>query len=281
MKNHIDGHDDDRLVPLAGGFNFRDLGGYETIDGLRVRRQVLYRSGKLSALTEADLAQLARKNIQVVCDLRTPQERANEPSLTAFSKTYRSWDYDVGHSLLRDAASAEGATPQHVQDALAATYETMPWLYAQMYRSAFQHIVEGDVPLVFHCAGGKDRTGTLAALILTALGVPEQTVLADYMLTNRTLDVAALAATPRVKGDEEGAAAADAGFSFLRTLSPEMRAPLLTCHPSLLQGALRAVEVRHGSVLAYADAVLGIGADGIVALRQRLLEPALKRTSKK
>jgi protein-tyrosine phosphatase len=268
MTDRVDGHDDDRLVPLAGGFNFRDLGGYETIDGRRVRRQMLYRSGKLSALTDADVAQLARKNFQVVCDLRTPQERASEPSLTAFSKTYRSWDYDVGHSLLRDAASAEGATPQHVHDALAATYEAMPWLYAEMYRSAFQHIVEGDVPLVFHCAGGKDRTGTLAALILLALGVPEQTVIADYTLTNRYLDVAALAATPRVRTD-----AADAGFSFLRTLSPVMRAPLLTCHPSLLQGALRAVEARHGSVLAYVDAVLGIDADGIAALRHRLLEP--------
>jgi protein-tyrosine phosphatase len=150
----------------------------------------------------------------------------------------------------------------------------MPWLYAEIYRSAFQHIVDGDVPLVFHCAGGKDRTGTLAALILTALGVPEQTVVADYMLTNRYLDVAALAATPRVNSETTGAAAADAGFSFLRTLSPEMRAPLLTCHPSLLQGALRAVEVRHGSVLAYVDEVLGIGAGGIVALRERLLEPA-------
>jgi protein-tyrosine phosphatase len=270
MTNRVDVHDDDRLVPLAGGFNFRDLGGYETIDGLRVRRQLLYRSGKLSALTGSDLAQLAAKRIQVVCDLRTPQERASEPSLTAFSKAYRSWDYDVGHSLLRNAASAEGATPQHVHDALAATYEAMPWLYAEMYRSAFQHIVEGDVPLVFHCAGGKDRTGTLAALILTALGVPERTVLADYMLTNRCLDVAALAAAPRVERDATG----DAGFSFLRTLSPEMRAPLLTCHPSLLQGALRAVEARHGSVLAYVDAVLGIDAGGIVALRHRLLEPA-------
>jgi protein-tyrosine phosphatase len=81
--------------------------------------------------------------------------------------------------------------------------------------------------------------------------------------------VATLAATPRV-----GVDAADAGFSFLRTLSPEMRAPLLTCHPGLLQGALRAVQARHGSVLAYADEVLGIGAGGIVAMRQRLLEPA-------
>lgn len=276
MTGKVDGHAggcDDRLVPLAGGFNFRDLGGYETIDDLRVRRQLLYRSGKLSALTDGDTAHLARKGIQVVCDLRTPDERQREPSLTAFSKAYRSWDCNAGHGLLRDAVSAEGATPQQVHDALAATYEAMPWLYAEMYAGAFRHIVEGDLPLVFHCAGGKDRTGTLAALILTALGVPEQTVLADYMLTNRYLDFAALAAAPRVRSDATDETAGGAGFAFLRTLTAEMRAPLLTCHPRLLLGMLQAVEARHGSVLGYVDEVLGMGRDGIAAMRYRLLEP--------
>jgi protein-tyrosine phosphatase len=278
MNDGVDGHGDHRLVPLAGGFNFRDLGGYETLDGRRVRRHLLFRSGKLSALTDADVARLAARRIQVVCDLRTPQERQREPSLTAFSRLYRSWDNDVDHSLLREAASAEGATPQHVHDALAATYEAMPWLYAPMYGSAFRHIVEGALPLVFHCAGGKDRTGTLAALILTALGVPEEQVVADYMLTNRYLDVAALAAAPRVEGDANNETAGDAGFSFLRTMTAEMRAPLLTCHPSLLLGALRAVERRHGSVLAYLDEVLGIGAEGVATLRHRLLEPTQRGT---
>jgi protein-tyrosine phosphatase len=60
-----------RLLPLAGGHNFRDLGGYRTADGQRVRWRVLYRSGKLSALTAEDVAQLATRGIQAVCDLRT------------------------------------------------------------------------------------------------------------------------------------------------------------------------------------------------------------------
>jgi len=68
--------DADRLLPLAGGHNFRDLGGYETTDGRRVRWQVLYRSGKLSALTTDDVAQLARKGIKIVAEGRMVLSKA-------------------------------------------------------------------------------------------------------------------------------------------------------------------------------------------------------------
>lgn len=264
-----------RLLPLSGGFNFRDLGGYETVHGERVRWQVLYRSGKLSALTSDDVAYLAPKGIQVVCDLRTQQERASDPSAAGFSPLHRSWDYDVSHSLLRDAAKADGATPQHIHAALAATYAVMPWLYADMYGAAFRHLIDGDLPLVFHCSAGKDRTGTLAALILTALGVPEATVLADYLLTDRYLDVNALINTPRTQAASTPSdPTATTGFSFVLSMSDEMRAPLLKCHPDFLLGALRAVEARHGSVLAYVETVLGLDAADLARLRSRLLEPA-------
>lgn len=258
-----------RLLPLAGGHNFRDLGGYETSGGQRVRWQVLYRSGKLSALTAEDVAQLAPKGIQVVCDLRTPEERAREPSAAGLGAVHRGWEYEAGHNALRAAASAPNATPQHVHDALAATYRQMPWHFAEAYGCAFRHLIAGDVPMVFHCTAGKDRTGTLAALILRTLGVPEDTVLADYLLTDRFLDVQALMAGPRVAESDSSAA----GFSFIRSMSPEMRAPLLTCHPAYLQGALRAVEAQHGSVLGYVEEALGIAANGVATLRQRLLEP--------
>ena len=265
--------DDGRLVPLTGGHNFRDLGGYEAADGWRVRWQLLYRSGKLSALTADDVAQLAPKGIRIVCDLRTPAERAREPSVPGFSRAHRGWDYDVGHRSLLAAATAPGATPEHVRDALAATYEAMPWIFAEIYAQAFQHIIAGDLPMVFHCTAGKDRTGILAALILLVLGVPEEQVIKDYLLTDRFLDTDALAAAPRSKSGGAGAA----GFSFVRALSAELRAPLLTCDPAYLHGALRAIEARHGSVLGYFDEALGVGAEGVAALRQRLLEPGLTK----
>jgi protein-tyrosine phosphatase len=258
--------DADRLLPLAGGHNFRDLGGYETTDGQRVRWQVLYRSGKLSALTTDDVAQLARKGIKMVCDLRTPKERDREPSVSGFSQAHRGWDYDAGHDRLLAATSARDATPQNVHDALAAIYEQMPWQFAEMYGSAFNHIIAGDLPMVFHCTAGKDRTGILAALILRSLSVPEETVFADYMLTDRFLDVEAMVAASRAQDA--------AGFASIRSMSAEMRAPLMKCDPAYLQGALRAVQARHGSVLGYVEEVLGIGADGVATLRRRLLEPA-------
>ena len=282
--------DDARLVPLAGGHNFRDLGGYETVDGRRVRWGLLYRSGKLSTLTDADVAQLAPMGIKLVCDLRTPAERTREPTVPGISLAHRGWDYDAGHRQLLSSATAPGATPQHVIEALGATYEVMPWTFATVYGNTFQHLVDGDLPMVFHCTAGKDRTGILAALILTALGVAESDVMADYLLTDRFLDTDALAAPPRrvatgrVNGNDNvsandsveknvGTSSADAGFSFMRDVAPELRAPLLTCNPVYLQRALRAIKARHGSVLGYLDEALGIDAAGLAALRERLLEP--------
>lgn len=261
--------DDDHLVPLAGGRNFRDLGGYLSRDGRAVRRQRLYRSGSLAALTSDDVGQLAPLGIQVVCDLRTPPERAREPSVRGMAREHRDWDHNTSHGLLRAAASAAGATPQQVHDALAATYEAMPWIHAEMYSAVFHHLVAGELPLVFHCAGGKDRTGVLAALILTALEVPEDQVMADYLLTDRCLDTEALVAAPRTVVGPAGVADID----FLRAMSPALRAPLLKCHPDLLRGALRAIAVRHGSVLGYIDAVLGVDRSGVAQLRHHLLEP--------
>ncbi len=260
-------HDAARLLPLAGGFNFRDLGGYRTLDGRCVRWRRLYRSGKLSALTAGDVARLAGEHIRLVCDLRTPQERAQEPSVTGFGAVHRGWDQDAGHSRLRDAVASEGATPRDVQAALAATYREMPWQFARPYADVFRLLAEGELPLVFHCAGGKDRTGVLAALLLLALGVQEEVVVADYLLTDRFLDVAALQRASAARGDEAGAA----GFSSLAGLSPELRAPLLRCDAAYLRAALDAVAQRHGSVPTYLDEALGIDAAALGQLREGLL----------
>lgn len=110
----------------------------------------------------------------------------------------------------------------------------------------------------------------LAALILAVLGVPEDQILADYRLTDRFLKTDEILAAAPLEQDEIGAA----GFAFIRTLSPEMRVPLLICEPIFLQAGLRAIEERHGSVEAYAEEVLGVDAAGVAMLRQRLLEPA-------
>lgn len=147
--NLIQVSDDDRLLPLAGGRNFRDLGGYSTTDGQRVRWGLLYRSGTLSGLTDADVAHLASRGIGVVCDLRMTKERQIDPSVTGYSREHRAWDYEIGHNRLHAIATAEGAIPQHLRDELVTFYAGMPWLYAEMYRDIFAHLVADDLPLLF------------------------------------------------------------------------------------------------------------------------------------
>ncbi len=266
----------ERHVRLTGGHNFRDLGGYRSADGRTVRWGRLFRSGKLSGLTASDVVRLADHGIRVVCDLRTPVERRREPSVPGVAPLHLGWDYDVGHGRLRELAGQPGVTPEQVHDALADAYAAMPWQFARPYADAIRRLVDGQLPLVFHCTAGKDRTGVLAALILRALDVPEADVVEDYLLTDRCLDVAALVASSPARDVQKGAGESSdggaAGYGFLRQLDDRARAPLLSCHRDFLGRAMDAVRHRHGSVAGYLDEVLGIRADELTRLREHLLE---------
>jgi protein-tyrosine phosphatase len=255
-----------RSLPLAGGRNFRDMGGYPTTDGRRIKWGVLYRSGLMSGLTQKDITYLSGLDVKVVCDLRTPEECRTEPSVPGFAKRVREWDYDIGHQAVYDAALRKAATPDDVRDALIAAYENMPWQYAGLYRDSVAHMIAGDLPLVFHCTGGKDRTGLLAALVMTALSVTDEMVMQDYLLTNELLDTVKVLENLR-KGDAAG------GFAFMGAMPADLRAPLMICDPAYLQAALTAVERKNGSVLGYFEQELGVGPSGIEVLRERLLEP--------
>ncbi len=273
----------ERHLPLEGGHNFRDLGGYRSVDGRTVRWGRLFRSGRLSGLTTDDVARLAGRGIRVVCDLRTPVERRREPSVEGLAPVHLAWDYDVGHGRLRELASQPGVTPQQIHDGLADAYAGMPWQFARPYADAIRLLVDGQLPLVFHCTAGKDRTGVLAALILRALEVPERDVVEDYLLTDRCLDIAALVASTRpadegTAGSGPAAENGAAGYGFLRQLDARARAPLLSCHRDFLARALDAVMARHGSVAAYLDEALGIREADLLRLRDQLLEVPLAGT---
>lgn len=131
-----------RLIPLEGGRNFRDLGGYLTSDGRRVKWRKLFRSGSMAGLTAADYGSLSSLSIKIVCDLRTAQE-----------------------------IEAELSTPKMARAAMIQGYRRLPFEQVPAHRELFRRLAAGDVPLVFNCSAGKDRAGTAAALILSALGV--------------------------------------------------------------------------------------------------------------
>ena len=175
----------ERAWRLQGAPNFRDLGGYPGRDGRPLRWQRLFRSDHLADLTPADRARLAPLRLARTFDFRGVDERAATP-------------YDLGGATQHSLA-IEPTVVQRMNDVVdagqALTAPLVTALMHELYRALvndradrfaelFEHLLESDVPSVFHCTAGKDRTGIAAALVLLALGVPRDVVRQDYLLTN-------------------------------------------------------------------------------------------------
>jgi protein-tyrosine phosphatase len=258
-----------RLVPLQGGRNFRDMGGYAAAEGRRVRWNRLYRSGVLTHLTDQDRQHLASLGIRVVADFRTPRERREAAIRWHAGQTkHLHWEYETERfsvgSLLQDSeVSAPG-----MERAMIGLYQKLPTHFAVPYAAIFGHLTDGELPLVFSCSAGKDRTGLAAALILTSLGVSWADVLHDYCLTNELVDLErAFFSHP---GGSVGLDDPQGNFARLPTL---VRAPLLRASPAYLEAAFEAIERDHGSVARYRQSVLGISDAQLDIIRGHLLEP--------
>ncbi|MFC4595866.1 tyrosine-protein phosphatase [Sphingobium tyrosinilyticum] len=178
-----------RLLPLEGGQNFRDLGGYRTMDGRTVRWRLLYRSGSMYGLTQKDFAYLGRLGIRTVCDFRSTAERTRQPVSWPRGRAPRvlAEDYALD-SNMGIAVPAREWTPAKAREIVAARYPDLLERFNDQYRRMFAELLAGHAPLAFNCSAGKDRTGVAAALLLTALGVPRETIVADYLLSDKYFD---------------------------------------------------------------------------------------------
>lgn len=254
--------DFDRALPLEGAFNLRDMGGYATADGGRVKRGMLYRSGTMSMLTEADERHLAGLGIATVCDLRRPGERASHPTRWCEPAGVHYWsrDYTESSGVLGDVIRDEDATPAAMRDAMIRVYQVIPTDHAPSYRVMFDRLLGGHVPLLFNCAAGKDRTGVGAALILHALGVPRDTILEDYLLTNSHADFSRY-----VTGRSNA-------MARLARRAPDVIAPLFAADADYLAMMFETVERDFGGMDAYLADAIGVDAAARAELRALLVE---------
>jgi protein-tyrosine phosphatase len=162
----------ERHLRLPGTRNLRDVGGYPTIAGRRTRWRTLFRADRLDRLTEAGQAELLGGGLRQVIDLRWPHELAAYPSVFAGSDHVRY----LSIPLLQD-------NPPPV-DGPAADYRRMVDERGDRIAAVVGALLEpGGLPAVIGCAGGKDRTGVTIAVILDAIGVPADRIVADYLLT--------------------------------------------------------------------------------------------------
>jgi len=166
----------ERELPLAKGSNFRDLGGYKGAGGKTVRWGKVFRSGALPLLTEDDYALLGGLQIGTIVDLRSLEEREVAGTLLddRTGALFVSNDYSL-KPLMANMGSMKG---EYV-------YTGMEKLLAPQYRSLFRRLLADDGAVMYHCSAGQDRTGIASALILSALGVDRETILADYHLSTQ------------------------------------------------------------------------------------------------
>jgi protein-tyrosine phosphatase len=244
-----------RVVALQGCSNLRDLGGYRASDGRAVRAGLVFRSASLAALTDEDLRTFRATGIRTVCDLRGEREAARAasrlPEGAGAPEVVRlPIEPRVGGSL-RDLLAREEATGEDVYDLLRTAYTAYATEHLPRYRALFDLLLrEERRPLLFHCSAGKDRTGFGAALLLTALGVPRETVVADYLATNRIWK-REHALPPNTPAD--------------------VRDTLLTAHRTLLEAALELAVSSHGGLEALLENGLGLDPPRRARLRAALL----------
>ena len=179
----------ERRLPLEKTYNFRDIGGYPTIDNRRMRWGVVFRSAHLAELTDADHALLQRIGIRLVCDFRTIEEAEGQPDRLPPDGSMEYLHMPIAHGKF-DPAEAIGRIKKGdiswlTDDFMSTNYLKQIDDFADLWKRFFERLMDRhNRPLVFHCTAGKDRTGVCAALILLAAGVPESTVIADHALSN-------------------------------------------------------------------------------------------------
>ena len=247
------------MLRFEGSRNLRDLGGYRTADGRQVRWGQLFRSGMLSRLTAAGVADLRACGLRALCDLRTSAERESEPFPIGEFAGLKYWsrDYLTSFAELRETMRSGFATGEAAREGMIAGYRELPFEQAPAYRQVFAHLKAGEVPVLFNCTAGKDRAGTAAALVLRALGVPREIVIEDYALTNEVLNLR------HVLSRQGGSLAAQ---------PPEVGAAVARADPAYLTAALDSIDARHGGIGGFLREVLDVSDREQAEIRDALLE---------
>jgi protein-tyrosine phosphatase len=258
---------------LTGAPNARDLGGLVGADGRRVRAGVLVRASGLGRLVDDDLPTLGKLGLSCVLDLRAareievapPDRLVGEPRVVhvpVHDPEHPVFTYVSAVMLGHDLSAYEALAREGTTGAMEAIYR---WFVAgAAAREAFTRAVAivaepANLPLLYHCSAGKDRTGWLSVILLTALGVDRDAIRADYLRTNDLAD---------------GTNEAILGAMLVRRPGLDLEAirPVLEARESYLAAAYDEVERRHGGMDAYLRDALGIDDTLRSALRKRLLD---------
>ncbi len=255
-----------RHLALEGAPNFRDLGGYATSDGRTVKWGELYRSDNLASLTDADLATVSGLGVELVCDFRAASEKQSEPDRLPATDPPEVAALEIGAESfivkgLRERIQSGDTEGLDLRGMLIEGNRQFATTFAPQYAAMFERITKpGNLPALVHCTAGKDRAGFAAAMILSVLGVPRETVMEDFLLTNH---YTAAATEKRLLMIEV--------FSLFRADSEALR-PLFGVEPAYLEAAFDAIDAKYGDFDTYRRDALGLDDAELEAFRTLALE---------
>ncbi|HVO46825.1 MAG TPA: tyrosine-protein phosphatase [Steroidobacteraceae bacterium] len=253
-----------RALQFSAIHNFRDYGGYRAGDGNgRLRRGLLYRSAQHADATPEDLNKVVALGLVSVIDLRGPSERASSPCRRApgFAARIFLLEEETGSLMPRQAGTVTLAGSRDIAKLMLDGYAAMPFRrrMKNVIAHYFNGLVASDGPTLVHCMAGKDRTGFAVGLLHSALGVHQDDVLSDYMLSNEGVDGRIAATAPLVRA------------TYGKSLSDEEVLILMTVRSEYLEASMRAVRERHGTVSAYLETEIGVPRARLETLAERLM----------
>ena len=250
-----------RLLPMDGAFNTRELGGYKTTDGKSVKWGMLFRSDKLSDISENDQLYLQSLGIKRIVDFRSEAEKTEDPNIIPEGINYIETPINVdGAMRSKIEAVLKGETNKEVKSFLVDANKEFVTNYTSVYEDFLRGLIDEDGPTLFHCTAGKDRAGFAAAITLIALGVSKEDVIEDYMKTNIFTKDKIDEMIDKIK------------LMSLYQADAEILRPLIGVERIYIETAFKTAEEKYGSLENFIREGLNISDEEIQILRNKFVE---------
>ena len=250
-----------RLLPMDGAYNTRELGGYKTTYGKSVKWGVLFRSDKLSDISENDQKYLQSLGIKRIVDFRSEEEKTEDPNIIPEGINYIETPINVdGAMRSKIEAVLKGETNKEVISFLVDANKEFVTNYTRVYEDFLRGLIDEDGPTLFHCTAGKDRAGFAAAITLIALGVSKEDVIEDYMKTNVFTKHRIDEMIDKIE------------LMSLYQADAEILRPLIGVEQIYIETAFKTAEEKYGSLENFIREGLNISDEEIQILRNKFVE---------
>jgi protein-tyrosine phosphatase len=247
-----------RLIPLGGARNFRDLGGYHTRDGRQVEWGKAFRSDQLCDLSDQDREHINGLGLRLMIDLRNPSEIKGQEAFIPSGCAYRQMRV-YKREPLAEYWSVLLFRRHAISQAMADSYILLAETRAEVFGAILRLFANADnFPINYHCTSGKDRTGIVTALLLSLLGVPDETIIPDYSYSNRGFEHYYRKFVTRGRLDILGVPYEEFSAVFM-------------VDPHWMENLLAHIRSHYGSVKDYLIQKAGLEEDTLTCIQENLL----------